>query len=256
MKISVITPTRNRATTYIADLICSLENQSMPRDCQLEHIICDDASEKSELLYLQKLCHATSVPTCIIKHNQQQGVAAARNTALLHASGDFIIDVDDDDYLPFDSIQNRVLALRDSGALWSFGNAYVVNEQKNFLRDEHLIQNWLHNVDSQTEALEKLLSGRAWYWSGTRTYRREALWDADRPRLWNTQYIVAEDYDHWLRLTAEIGPPLHHDDFVVCWRKKNNSLGIDSVRSGLMEKAVSEIRTKWQARLQSLTLAS
>jgi glycosyltransferase involved in cell wall biosynthesis len=248
VKISIITPTKNRASTFLPDLIRSIERQELKDGWSVEHVICDDGSSPEEYTLLQQLSAASSIPTTVVRHAASRRVAAARNSALRASTGDIILDIDDDDVLPEGALVLRVEHLMQSKALWSFCNAFMVDEQLRALPAEVLVQDWEHNALSGAEVLEALLTNRAWFWAGTRTYKREALFTKDGIVAWDDRYVVADDLDHWIHLTSLVGSPAHLPEFGILWRKKESSLGINMKRSGVMDEEITDIQHRWQQK--------
>lgn len=252
MLISILTPTKNRATTFLPDLVKSISEQQLPSDWQLEHIICDDGSTLIERDALQKLAQRTKIPTSILYSEESKGPAGAHNLAAVQARGEILIDIDDDDVLTADSIYKRVKHLLSCQELWSAGNAYVVNESLQPLPSKSLVRSWDHHGMNKIQFMEAMLENKAWLWAGTRTYKRSALFnDSGELRAWDEQFPVASDLDHWLRLTYEVGKPAYLDVFLVYWREKEDSLAINAQRSGLQAEMIDRITQKWRSVINS-----
>ena len=98
MRISVIVPVYNGAA-YLAETLDGVFAQTRPAD---EIVIVDDGSTDSSPDILRAFGSRLSVI-----RQENQGVAAARNVALTHASGDLICFIDQDDLWPAD--RNRLL---------------------------------------------------------------------------------------------------------------------------------------------------
>ena len=96
MKISVAIPCYNKEN-LIGNCVRAVLKQSRPPD---ELIVVDDGSVDGSLSVLQNL------PVKLIVHDQNQGPAAARNTALKAASGDVILYIDSDAYSRTNLIEN------------------------------------------------------------------------------------------------------------------------------------------------------
>lgn len=96
IKISVIIPMYNVAKV-IHRAVQSLVNQTLTG---FEVIFIDDCSKDDTIKVLNGLLENNKNFTFkIVSHEQNRGVAAARNTGLEHASGEFIYYVDADDYI-------------------------------------------------------------------------------------------------------------------------------------------------------------
>ncbi len=91
-KVSVITPAYN-ASEYIVETIESVLNQSYTN---WEMLIVEDCSTDNTVEIVNKYCEKDS-RIKLIKHTENQGVSAARNTALKQADGEYIAFLDSDD---------------------------------------------------------------------------------------------------------------------------------------------------------------
>ena len=102
--ISVLIPVYN-VEKYVERCILSVLNQTMQEG--VEVIIVNDCTPDSSMdiiakvlnTYSDKYSHDTPMKIHIINHDKNRGVAAARNTAISHATGDYIVQVDSDDYI-------------------------------------------------------------------------------------------------------------------------------------------------------------
>lgn len=104
MKISVIVPVYG-VEKYIERCAESLFSQSLNED--VEFIFIDDAStDKSwDILEQVILAHPErSSQVKLIRHSENRGLPAARNTGLDWATGDYIIHIDGDDFVEHDML--------------------------------------------------------------------------------------------------------------------------------------------------------
>ena len=92
-KISVIVPIYN-SSRYLEECLDSLCSQDYPN---LEILLIDDGSEDESL----RICmnRAAKDPRCIVIHQENQGLSAARNTGLDHARGEYVMFLDSDDQM-------------------------------------------------------------------------------------------------------------------------------------------------------------
>src|SRR5262249_34968268 len=93
-KVSVVIPTHNRAT-LLHRAVSSALTQTFS---DLEVLIADDASSDAtaELMLVIR-----DPRIKYLRHETKRGVSVARNTAISHASGEYIAFLDDDDeWLP------------------------------------------------------------------------------------------------------------------------------------------------------------
>ena len=100
MRFSVIVAAFN-VEPYIADCIESLKRQTY-RD--FEAIVVDDAST-DETLRVARLHAGDDERFLFFEQSENAGQSAARNVGLLHATGDYVLFLDSDDYYRDDALQ-------------------------------------------------------------------------------------------------------------------------------------------------------
>jgi len=89
--VSVVVPSYNRPTALL-DSLTSVEEQTYPN---VEVVVVDDASEKPVDEVLDK--DSFSYPITVVRHEENQGASAARNTGIDRLDGKFVAFLDDDD---------------------------------------------------------------------------------------------------------------------------------------------------------------
>ena len=103
--ISVIIPVYNAGKTLSATLDALIAQTYQ----QLELIFINDASSDDTVdvlrKYMDNMLSIDSMVVRVISHEHNQGVAAARNTGLAHATGDYIYYVDADDHIDTNAIE-------------------------------------------------------------------------------------------------------------------------------------------------------
>lgn len=105
VKFSIITTTYNRLNSgYLQSCITSIINQK-PGNYTYEHIIIDDGSTDDTRHYVENIKADDS--RIVYLYQQNQGSAAATKTGIMHATGDYVVIVDDDDMLTPDSLSIR-----------------------------------------------------------------------------------------------------------------------------------------------------
>lgn len=97
--ISVIIPVFNREK-YIETCIASITAQTLKN---IEIICIDDGSTDGSAAILEEYAAKDNRIKVIIQANG--GLSAARNTGLEHATGEWIMGVDSDDYIDCDTIE-------------------------------------------------------------------------------------------------------------------------------------------------------
>ena len=98
MKVTIGIPVY-RVENYIERCVVSVYEQTYNN---LEIIFVDDCSPDNSIVVLQQLMDKypeRKIQSRIVKHDYNRGSAAARNTVVEYATGDFLIWVDADDYI-------------------------------------------------------------------------------------------------------------------------------------------------------------
>ena len=113
--ISIITPAFN-AEKYIKSTIESVISQTYQN---WEMLIVDDCSSDNTIQIVEGYCNIDS-RIRIIKHTINQGVAAARNTALAEAKGEYIAFLDSDDIWAPQKLDTQYRFMEDNGYLLTY----------------------------------------------------------------------------------------------------------------------------------------
>ncbi|MGN0869445.1 MAG: glycosyltransferase family 2 protein [Akkermansia sp.] len=125
--VSIVMPIY-RVEPYVAESIRSVLAQDYPA---LELILVDDCGGDRSVEIACELLEASSVPWKLLRHDQNRGQSAARNTGEAQAEGDYLFFVDSDDYLAPDCLSLLVREAERTGAEMVFGN--YMNEQEGVL---------------------------------------------------------------------------------------------------------------------------
>ena len=131
-RVSVIIPVFN-AEKYLSKCIDSVLSQTCP---ELELILVNDGSTDQSEEIINTYIHDDRV---LYLKQENKGVSAARNLGLSHASGEYIIFVDSDDYLVPDSLDMRIEKAKTTDLLIS--NFYKVKdagvkEKEKYIKEE------------------------------------------------------------------------------------------------------------------------
>lgn len=98
--VTVVLPTYNRPN-YLRKAVESVSQQSYSN---IELIVVDDCSET----FANEVLSDYDIDLKIIRHDNNKGASAARNTGLKHAQGEFIAFLDDDDEWDSSKIEKQV----------------------------------------------------------------------------------------------------------------------------------------------------
>ncbi len=235
--ISIITPTHNRRDSYLPLAIASVQAARLA--CTWEHVIVDDGSDDDTAAYLADL--ATRDRRIIpVRHGRSRGVAAARNSAVAAAQGKFIIDLDDDDLLTTDGVAQRHDYLQANPQFWAaHANAAKIDEGGHYLIGEDVRNSFCAD---RRECARHFYESTMIPNASTAIYRRRELLDLGG---WDESLRCCEDFDLWLRSLDRYGPPGFVDTIVTLYRRKEQGLGIDSVRSGVHEQNQRLLKARW-----------
>lgn len=123
-RVSILVPVYG-VEPYIERCARSLFGQTYP---DLEFIFVDDCSPDESVSILRNVLE--EYPTRkgqvnIVRHDCNRGLAAARNTALDHATGEFVCVVDSDDWMEPDAVDLMVKKQRESSADIVAGNVLM-----------------------------------------------------------------------------------------------------------------------------------
>lgn len=111
MQVAVVIPCWNHGQ-LLAEALTSVGFQTL-RPTQV--IVVDDGSTDDSVAVAQ------AHPGVTLVRQQHAGTAAARNTGLTHAEADAVAFLDADDLWPPESLERRIVALRESNADGCFG---------------------------------------------------------------------------------------------------------------------------------------
>jgi glycosyltransferase involved in cell wall biosynthesis len=237
--VSILTPTRDRAATFLPQAIASV--RALQLSVPYEHVIVDDGSCDGTADYLA--AEAAADPHLkIVRHRESRGVAAARNSALAAARGAIVADLDDDDLLTVAGVETRLRYLAGHPERWAVhANALRIDEEGRYLIGAD-VQN--RACDDPAACLLLFHSSAMIPNASTGMFRRAALLELGG---WDATLSCCEDYDLWLRGLLRFGPPGFVDAIVALYRVKERSLGIDSVRSGAHDRNQQTVQTRIRA---------
>lgn len=126
-KVSIIVPVYN-VEKYIEKCVISLLLQTYNH---IEFIFVDDCSQDNSISIIKKvlLLYPYRINDVrIISHKVNRGVAAVRNTAIQHASGEYILMVDSDDYLDVNAVTLLVDKMTATNADIVISDTFLVYE--------------------------------------------------------------------------------------------------------------------------------
>lgn len=112
MTVSIIVPIY-RGKKYIPDLIVQAERNAENSLCKLELLLVNDDPE----VPLTEIRHSDSVQICVVNTDRNRGIHGARVRGLAHASGEFVLFLDQDDRIAPDYIRKQMSLIGRAAAV-------------------------------------------------------------------------------------------------------------------------------------------
>ncbi len=141
-KVSILVPVYG-VEQYIERCAVSLFEQTYDN---IEYIFVNDATRDNSIAVLNTVINRyphRQPAVRIIHHPQNKGLSAARNTAIAHSTGEYILHVDSDDYLSPDAIAHLTAKALQT-------RADIVLFDTNVLTDNGIVAEQVRYTDKQT----------------------------------------------------------------------------------------------------------
>ena len=216
-KVSAIVPLFN-GEQFISESIESLLSQTCPID---EIIVIDDKSTDQGLEKVQKLAEANQTIK-LLRNSSNKGSSHCRNIGIKESSGDYVLFLDQDDYLcaNFNDEVRNYLRKQQSNEIVGIHTSY-------FIIDE--------NGDNSTEYSDKQIQPDEFL--GYQFVRNRILSNSgavikknvfEKAGLYDESLKFSQDWDLWLRI-GRIGTFCYLDKALTFIRRhsKNTSARID-----------------------------
>lgn len=143
MKISIVIPVYN-SSAYIQRCLNSVVSQEF---ADLECIIVDDCGNDDsveKIISFIKSYKGNSIVFRLLYHKHNRGAAAARNTGVAIAKGDYVFFLDSDDELPSNALRNLYGLVKKYGDVDVVQGLYSRNGKdvvKHYFNDEYYVGN-------------------------------------------------------------------------------------------------------------------
>lgn len=197
MKISAIIPIYN-TSLYLSKCIDSILEQTYP---DFEIICIDDGSTDTSLQICKQ--YADKNENIRVYQQSNQGVAAARNLGLKHATGEYVSFVDSDDWLEPDMYEKLVRSAEENKSDVVVTNIFMVDEsgKKEARNNLDRVPEVFDNMKLVQYAFEREAhkSITAWVWN--KLFRRDYI--AKRQILFDKKLMIGEDVEFLVRLLME-----------------------------------------------------
>ena len=207
--ISVIVPVYN-VRMYLEHCLASISAQSYKN---LEIIIVDDGSTDGGSAICDAYAERDS--RCLVVHQENQGLWAARNTGQKMAKGDFIMFIDSDDYIHVDMINRLYDALMQNPqcdlALCNYRTTFSFDENTHVPLDNN------YQVLSLDQVLRFDNQGLV-YFVWNKLYRRSLL-----EGLFARSYRIVQDVDFNIRVFTLVNNAVFVDNEYYFWMQREGS---------------------------------
>lgn len=225
-RVSVILTTYNRAE-LVGRAIQSVLDQTL-RDFEL--IVVDDASEDDTADIIEGF---DDPRITYIRHDENRGGAAARNTGIKEASGEYIAFLDSDDKWLEDKLEKQVEALRNRPDNWGAIYCLHYNESGEVIGTTH------EGVFIYEILAEKAKTGG----SSSFLLRREVI---DEVGLWDESFDRHQDYEYIIRVMKEFEVGVLEEPLFVRFQTPNPP-------GKKEERAKQKLWSKFQSEIDEFT---
>jgi glycosyltransferase involved in cell wall biosynthesis len=128
-EVTVVVPTRNRAVLLGQALASALRQ----RGVELEVVVVDDGSADATA---QVVAGLGDRRLRLVRHDQPQGVSAARNRGIAEARGAWVAFLDDDDLWAPDKLASQLAAAAGERRTWAVAGAVSIDDRLRVLTGE------------------------------------------------------------------------------------------------------------------------
>lgn len=187
-KISIIIPIYN-ASAYLEKCLQSVCNQTYPK---LEVICIDDGSTDESGVIAEAF--AQKDDRFVVIHKENGGESSARNVGLLRCTGDFIGFLDCDDWIEPEMYES-LLATMDKYDVDMVASSWfndTETQSTEIMNKLPVTENVIHR-ELLLEYVYKRDSYRGFAYMWNKLYRRELLWDQNKPILFNEKLQLGGD---------------------------------------------------------------
>lgn len=183
-QVSVIVTCYNHEK-YIRQCLTSIFKQTYPA---IRLTVIDDGSTDGSGAIIQEVLGRSPFSNTVFLQQENAGVCAVRNRGLAETTGDFVLFIDSDDYLPQDYVQRLVEKAEATAADIVYGNLWDFNEDKFY-------------VESHAFELTSFLQSN--YINNSSLLRRSVIKETRYDMALNRQFL--EDWDFLMTLILENG---------------------------------------------------
>ena len=196
MQLSIITPTHNRLN-FLKETVASVQRSvTHPLDLSVQHVVHDCGSTDGTHSWLER--DEAAAQLVKVFSNEKKNPGLARNEAIAHAEGEFLMPLDDDDVLLQRTAHHFVYALTQESPQsdWVVSDFLRMDEEGRYLPGEDYY-GW--RFGSVREMLQAIFSA-SHFIQGNVCYRRALF---DRVGGYDANLSMAEDLDLYVRFLLD-----------------------------------------------------
>ncbi|WP_322906538.1 glycosyltransferase [Paenibacillus sp. SGZ-1009] len=186
--VSIVMPAYN-SEAYIAQAIESIIQQTFQ---QFELIVIDDCSQDGTVAIAQSFVQRYPDQIRLVRHDQNKGVAAARNTGILHSRYDILMMADTDDIQLPQRLQITYETLQQQQADVILHDCYMIDSLGHSLQ-----RTKGYPADLRTDNVVIKLLERNYFWTSLSMFRK------NEHIYFDERLPSSEDYDLFLRLAIQ-----------------------------------------------------
>jgi glycosyltransferase involved in cell wall biosynthesis len=227
--VSVIIPFYN--CRFVDQAIHSALTQTYSN---IEVIVINDGSTKNQHLATKFL------PRIKYFKQSNKGVAAALNTGIKHAAGEYIAWLSSDDMMNNQKIENQLKFMQEKGSEISFTNFNLFDEN-NKIVSHNVGQNYQDEIDVIDAFLRKNPI------NGCTIMMSKKV--VEITGFFNENLKYAQDYEYWIRVSLK--HPIHYYDKTLTNYRIHPSMGSILYHDDQM-KEFHQIKERYTAQLNSL----
>lgn len=208
-EISVLIPVY-KVENYIDRCLYSVFNNTIINKAEV--IIIDDGSPDSSMTIAEKIISEfPEIDVKIIRHNENKGIAVARNSGLKAACGKYIINVDSDDWIEPDYLEALYTKAEATNADITTCDFYIYENNKT----RQIIEN--PEIENSIEYLKQILLLKAWanvwfFFIKRSVLIDNNLWWKPGINLGEDHYIIQRAICYCHKI-SHVRKPLYHYDY-------------------------------------------
>lgn len=229
--ISVIVPVYG-VEKYIEDFADTLFSQSYPH---LQFVFVNDGTKDASMEILQQIIekrYSHLLPQIVVVNKENGGPAAARNTGLEYATGDYIYYVDSDDWLAEGALEKMANAIMETGCdLLYFGMVKVYAKRKSYKHQR------VYTAEQREKFVRDCYNHHALGSLCNKCIKRSLF---EEHTIYVPLYSYAEDCFVTIQVVGYATNIAYLDEMLYCYRRGNpSSMSRKAVRKRKREYALN-----------------